>query len=166
MISEHCGVLLDVESIGSGVVTQQKRSVLMNHKTDVLELQRFLLDKLPTWANNRCCVEDVWNKFKDINFEVIQRFVPHKILKYIPNPEYYNREVKRLKGLKLKVRRAYSGRKLVEHYQQELKQLSQKLLAAKGNTQEIILRSVLQNECEPGLSFTCMLKDVKGIGGI
>jgi hypothetical protein len=32
-ISDHCGVLLEVEWIGSGVVTQQKRSVLAYHKT-------------------------------------------------------------------------------------------------------------------------------------
>ena len=38
-------------------------------------------DKLATWANNGSCVEDIWNKFKDIIFEGVERFVPHKILK-------------------------------------------------------------------------------------
>jgi hypothetical protein len=41
-ISDHCGVLLDVEWIESGVVTQQNRSVPAYHKTDVIELQNFL----------------------------------------------------------------------------------------------------------------------------
>jgi hypothetical protein len=67
-ISDHCGVLLDVEWIGSGVVTQQKWSVPAYHKTDVIALQNFLWDKLPTWANNGSCVEDIWNNFKDIIF--------------------------------------------------------------------------------------------------
>jgi len=67
-ISDHCGILLDVEWIGSGVVPQQKRSVPAYHKTDVIGLQTFLWDKLTTWANNGSCVEDIWNKFKDIIF--------------------------------------------------------------------------------------------------
>jgi hypothetical protein len=91
-ISDHSGVLLDVECIGSGVVTQQKRSVPAYHST------KFLWDKLPTWANNGSCVEDIRNKFKDIIFEGIERFAPHKILKQNPDQEYDNREVKRNKG--------------------------------------------------------------------
>jgi len=55
----------------------------------VIGLQRFLWDKLTTWANNGNCVEDIRNKFKDIIFEGVERFVPHKILKRNPDPEYY-----------------------------------------------------------------------------
>jgi hypothetical protein len=56
---------------------------------NVIGLQRFLWDKLTTWANNGNCVEDIRNKFKDIIFEGVERFVPHKILKRNPDPEYY-----------------------------------------------------------------------------
>jgi hypothetical protein len=101
----------------------------------------FLRDKLPVRVYNGSCVEDIWNNINDIVFEGIERFVPHKILK--PNPEYYNKEVKRLK---VKVRRAYNSRKLGEHYQAELKRLSKKLLTAKRNVQETFLSSVLQND--------------------
>ena len=100
----------------------------MYHKTNVLGLQKFLRDKLPTWANNGSCVEDIWKNFKDIVFECIKNFVPHKNLKQNSDPEYYNKEVKRLK---IKVRRAYNRRKLGTHYQAELKRLSKKLLTAK-----------------------------------
>ena len=62
-ISDHCGILLEVEGIGSRVEPQQKRSVPAYHETDVIGLQRFLWDKLTTWANNGSCVEDIWNKF-------------------------------------------------------------------------------------------------------
>jgi hypothetical protein len=115
--SDHCGVLLDVEWTGSDIVTQQKRSVPTYHKTDVIGLQNFLWEKLPAWANNGSRVEDIWNNFKNIIFESIERFVPHKNLKQNPDPEYYNREVKHLK---VKVRRAHNRRKLGDHYQQEL----------------------------------------------
>jgi hypothetical protein len=54
------------------------------HKTNLLRLQKFLRDKLQAWTNNGSCVEDIWKNFKDIVFEGIERFVPHKILK--PNP--------------------------------------------------------------------------------
>jgi hypothetical protein len=69
----------------------------------VLGLQNFLWDKLPTCANNGSCLEDIWKNFKDIVFEAVERFVLHKILKPNPDPEYYNKEVKRLK---VNVRRA------------------------------------------------------------
>jgi hypothetical protein len=41
-------------------------------------------------ANNGSCVEDMRKNFKDIIFEGIERFVPHKILKPNPDLEYYN----------------------------------------------------------------------------
>jgi hypothetical protein len=87
----------------------KKRPVPAHHKTNELGLQTFFRDKLPTWANNGSYVEDKWNTFKDIVFERIESFVPQKILKPNPDPEYYNKEVKRLKA---KVRRAYNRRKL------------------------------------------------------
>jgi len=51
-----------------------------------------------------------------------------------------------VKRLKLKVRRAYSRRKLGEHYRAELRRLSKRLLTAKRNAQETFLSSALQNE--------------------
>jgi hypothetical protein len=99
------------------------------------------------------------NKFKDIIFDGIERFVPHKILKQNPDPEYYNRGVKRLK---VKVRRAYNRKKLGEHYQQELKRLSQKLLSAKRNAQETFLRSLLQNKGKSRYEFYRYVKRRKG----
>jgi len=84
-------------------VIQEKRLVLAYHKANVLGLQQFLRNKLPTWSYNGSCVEDIWKNFKAIFFEGIERFVPHKILKPNAGPEYYNKEVKRLK---LKVIRA------------------------------------------------------------
>jgi hypothetical protein len=80
----------------------------------MLGLQQFLSDKLSIWANNGSCVEDVRKNFEDIIFEGVERFVKHKILKPNPDPEYYNKEVKRLN---VKVRRAYNRRKLGERYQ-------------------------------------------------
>jgi len=105
----------------------------------VLGLQNFLRDKLPTWANSGSCVEDIWIKFKDIVFEGIERFVPHKMLKQNPDPEYYNKEVKRLKR---KVRKAYNMRKLGADYNAELKRLSNKLPSAKRNSLESFLNFI------------------------
>jgi hypothetical protein len=97
-ISDHRGLLLDVEWVEIGFMIQEKRLVPVHHKTNLLGLQNFLLDKLPTWANNGSCVEDIWKNIKGIVFEVIKCFFPHKILKQNPDPEHYNKEVKRLKG--------------------------------------------------------------------
>ena len=83
-------------------VIREKRLVPVYHNTNVLGLKNFLRDKLPTWVNNGSCVEDIWRNVKDIVFEGIKSFVPHKILKQNPDPEYY----KKVKRLKVKVRRA------------------------------------------------------------
>jgi DNA-directed RNA polymerase alpha subunit len=102
------------------------------NKTDVLGLQNFLHDKFAVWASNSSCVEEIWNNFKNILYECIEHFVPPKILRKNSDPEYYNKEIKRLKS---KVRNAYNRRKLGVHYLEELKQLSKQLLAAKKSAQ-------------------------------
>jgi hypothetical protein len=88
------------------------------------------------------CVEEIWKSFKETVYASIYLFVPHKILRKNPDPEYYNKEVKRLK---VKVRRVYK-RKLGKRYQVELKRLFKELLAEKKTAQETFLRSVLRNE--------------------
>jgi hypothetical protein len=139
--------------------THEKISVHGYHKTNVVELQNFLRDQLPIWANNGSCVEDIWNNFRDIVFEGIERLVPYKILKQNPDIEYYNKEVKRLK---VKVTRAYSRRKLGEHYQAELKRLSKKLLTTKRSAQETFLSAILQNESKSSSKFYRYVNRRKG----
>jgi hypothetical protein len=51
-ISDHCGVLFDVEWGEKDFGTLKKQQLPAYHKTNVLGLQQFLRDKLPTWANN------------------------------------------------------------------------------------------------------------------
>jgi hypothetical protein len=93
-----------------------------------LGLQTFLRDKFTVWAGNGRCVEEIWNNFKNIIFESIERFVPHKILRINSDSEFYNKEVKRLK---VKVKKAYNRRKLGQQYREELIRLSKRLLLAK-----------------------------------
>jgi len=110
------------------------------NKTDVLGLQTFLRDKFVVRASNSSCVEEIWNNFKNIIYECIESFVPRKFLRKNSDPEYYNKEIKRLKS---KVRKAYNRRKLGAHYLEEVKQLSKQLLAAKKSAQEAFLKSIL-----------------------
>jgi hypothetical protein len=138
-------------------VTQEKRLVPAYHKSNVFGLQKVLRDKLPIWANSSC-VEDIWKNFKDIIFDGIERFVPYKILKPNPDPEYY----KEVKGLKLKIRKLYNIRTLGEHHQVELKMLSKELLTAKRNAQEKFLSSVLQNEGKSWSEFYRFVNRHKG----
>ena len=63
------------------------------------------LDYGTTPPRNGSCVEEIWNNFKNIVYESIESFVPRKILRKISDPEYYNKEIKRLKS---KVRKAYN----------------------------------------------------------
>jgi hypothetical protein len=79
-ISDHCGVLIRIEWEENYCQPQVERLVSAYHKANVLGLQTFLLDNFTIWANNGRCVEEVWNNFKNIIFESIERFIPHKIL--------------------------------------------------------------------------------------
>jgi uncharacterized protein (UPF0248 family) len=78
-----------------------------------------------------------------------------KTLSKNPDPEYYNREVKRLK---VKARKAYNKRKFGQRYRADLNRLSKELLVAKKKAQETFLRSGLQNE---GRCWTEFYKYVK-----
>jgi hypothetical protein len=86
---------------------------------------------------------------------------PKKTLSKNPDPEYYNREVKRLK-VKVKVRKAYNKRKFGQHYQADLNRLSKELLVAKRKVQETFLRSALQNEGRCWTEFYKYVKRRKG----
>jgi len=127
-ISDHYGVILEIGWVENCCVPQIESLVPLYHKTDVLGIRTLLRDKFGKWANNGSCVEEIWKIFKEIVSECIERFVPHKILRKAPDPEHYNREVKRLK---VKVRKAYNRRKLGGHHLEELKRLSKQFLAAK-----------------------------------
>jgi hypothetical protein len=151
--------MLEVEWTESSCEPQVERVVPVYNKTDVLGLQNFLRDKFAVWASNGSCVEDIWNNFKSILYECIERFVPHKILRKNPDPEYYNKEIERLKS---KVRKAYNRRKLGVRYLEELKQLSKQLLAAKKYAQEAFLKSVLSKENKCWSDFYKYVKRRKG----
>jgi hypothetical protein len=71
-----------------------------------------------------------------------------------PAPEYYSKEVKRLKA---KVRRVHRKRKLGERYQAELKR-------SKKTEQETFFRQYDEMEATAGLSSTRMWKGGKEIG--
>jgi hypothetical protein len=95
-ISDHCGVILEVEWEENFCVPHIERLVSVYHKTDVSGLQTLLRGKFGIWASNGSCVEGIWNNFKEIVSESIESFVPHKILRKNPDREYYNKEVQRL----------------------------------------------------------------------
>ena len=69
----------------------------MYNKTDVLSLQTFFREKFAVWESSGSSVEEIWNNFRNIVCESLERFVPHKILRKNSDPEYY-KEIKRLKS--------------------------------------------------------------------
>jgi len=69
-------------------------------------------------GRNGSSVEEIWKTYKDIILEGIKCYVPQKILSKNPDPEYYNKEIKRLK---VKIRKMYNKRKFGQPYHSELK---------------------------------------------
>jgi len=72
--------------------------------------------------------------------------VLHKTLRKNSDPEYYNKEIKRLKS---KARKGSNRRKLELHCTEKLKQLSKQLIAAKKKAEEEFLKPILskQDKC-------------------
>ena len=108
-ISDHCGVLLEAEWGENCCEHQVERLVPVYDKTKVTGLQSFLRGKFASWASNGSCTKEIQKHFHETVFESIDRFVPHKLLRKNPDPEYYNQEVKQFK---VKVRRLNNKRKL------------------------------------------------------
>jgi hypothetical protein len=91
-ISDHHGVILEVDWEGSFFEPQLEGVIPVYNKTDVLGLQTFLRDRFADWASNGSSTELIWNNFKNIVHESVERFVPHKILKLNSDPEYCNKD--------------------------------------------------------------------------
>jgi hypothetical protein len=75
-VSDHNGVLLEVELDEVCREPRVDRIVPLYHKTDVLGLQSFLREKFNRWAGNGSCLEQIWKSYKGIIFEGIKRYVP------------------------------------------------------------------------------------------
>jgi hypothetical protein len=103
-ISDHNGVILEVDWEENCLEPQVERVVPVYNKTEALGLQTFLRNKFAVWVSNGRRVEELWNNFKNIVHENVERFVPHKILRKNSDPEYYNKDIKRLKA---EVRKTY-----------------------------------------------------------
>ena len=131
----------------------------MYNRNDVLGLQTYLRDRFADLANIDISVQQIWNNFKNIVHESLERFVPHKTLKINSDPEYYNKDIKRLK---VKVRKSYNRRKLGGHHIDKLKQLSKQLIAAKKQAQETYLNSILSKESKCWSHFNKYVKRRKG----
>jgi hypothetical protein len=82
---------------------QVQRLVPVYNKTDITGLKTFLRDKFVAWASNSKSVEEIWNNFKNIVYEGIEQFEPHKKNRKNSDPDYYNKEIKRLKSKVRKV---------------------------------------------------------------
>jgi len=158
-ISDHHGVILEVDWEENFFVPQLERVIPVYDRTDVLGLQTYLRDRFADWAKNGRSVEQIWNNLKNIVHESVERFVPHKTLKINSDPEYYNKDIKRLK---VKVRKAYNRRKLGGHHTDKLKKLSKQLLAAKKQAQETFLNAILSKEGKCWSDFYKYLKRRKG----
>ena len=158
-VSDHLAVILEVKWEDTCTEPQVERAVPVYIKTDVSGLQTFLRDEFVAWEGNGSNVQEIWNNFKNIVYESTERFVPHKTHRKNSDPEYYNKDIKRLKS---KVTKEYNRRKLGVHCTEKLRQLSKQLLAAKKSAQEAFLKSILSKEGKCWSDFYKYVKRRKG----
>jgi len=122
---------------------QVQRVVPVYNKSDVSGLQNFIRHKFVVWASNGSNVREIWINLKNIVYESIERFVPHQTLRKNSDPDYYNKEIRRLKS---KVRKECNRRKIGVHGTEKLREISKQVLEAKKSAQEAFLKSVLNKE--------------------
>ena len=102
-------------------------------------------------------MKEICKSFKETVFKSIDHFVPHKILRKNPDPEYYNKEVKQLMA------KSTQQEKIRTVISRELKRLSKEWRAVKKKTaQQTFLRSVLRNEGNCCSEFYKYAKRQKG----
>jgi len=87
-------MILEVEWEDTCTEPQVERVVPVYKKTDVSRFQTFFRDKFVVWAGNGSNVEEMWNNLKNIVYESIERFVPHKTLRKIRTPNITTRRLK------------------------------------------------------------------------
>ena len=88
VISEHCGVLLEVEWGENCREYQVERLVPVYHKTNVTGLQSFLRGKFASGASNGSCVEEIWKSFKEMFLREYRSFFPTQNSEKNPDLEY------------------------------------------------------------------------------
>jgi hypothetical protein len=88
-ISDHSGVLLEVEWDENRRAPKAERIVPVYYKTDAIGLQTFLREKFELCTGNGSCMQEIWNSYKGYNFRGYQTLFTQK---RNPDPEYYNRE--------------------------------------------------------------------------
>jgi hypothetical protein len=92
-ISDRYRVILEIEWEDNCFEPQVERVVLVYNKTDVLGLQTSLGENFTVWTSNGSSVEEIRNNFKNIVYEGMVHFVPHKILRKNSDPGYYKRKL-------------------------------------------------------------------------
>ena len=91
--SDNLAVILEVEWEDTCTESQVERVFPVYNKTDVSRLQTFLRDKFVVWASNGSNVEEIWNNLKNIVYEIIESFVPHKTLRKNRTPNITTRRL-------------------------------------------------------------------------
>jgi len=129
-----------------------ERLVPVHTKTNVPGPQSLLRGKFASQASNGSCMEEIWKRFKETVFESIDCFVPHKILRKNPDPEYYNKEVT---WLTVKVRKVYSKRKIRTALSSGTEK-TKELLAAKKLHRKHFCGQYYEMKTTAGMSSTSM----------
>ncbi len=88
-------------------------------------------------------MEEIWGIFKHIIYKALQKFVPCKILKYNPDPEYYNAKIRIMKRI---TRKAYKNRKRSSEHTNIFRNRSKELEREKKIAQEADFLNILDGK--------------------
>ncbi len=139
-ISDHKEVLLDLDGNISRKGITIGTKVRQYKKANIGGLQGFLREQYDRFLRTDGGMEEIWGVFKDIIFEALQKFVPCKILKNNPDPEYYTAKIRRMKRI---TRKAFKNRKRSSEHMNIFRNRSKELEREKKIAQEAYLKNIL-----------------------
>ena len=141
-ISDREAVVANLEFKTRHFKRKNKQIIWKYHKADSLGYQSFLREKFSEWVKKGNSVNRIWDAFKEIIFEAVEKFVPKKCIQNNPDPEYYNEKIRRLKR---KVRAAHrkvnKGESARDSYSQLVKVLNKEKTVAHDRYLLDILKS-------------------------
>jgi hypothetical protein len=86
-ISDHNGILIEVDWAEYCHEAQVGRDIPSYHKTDIADVQVVLREAFKLWAGSGSCIEEIWIGYKETLFVEIEHHVHKETLRKNPDPE-------------------------------------------------------------------------------
>lgn len=159
-VSDHSAVVLNVRYSGTPKPDSDETiKIFQYRRADQGKFQEYLEGCFARWTSEGCHINILWENFLKILNSAIRKFVPFKLLKHNPDPEYYTREIR---SLKRKVRKAYNKRHASSELMQKFKSLARELVLKKKAAHDSYMQNLFGSDGNGWKNFYRYVRRRKG----